>query len=72
MDKKIREYIEDNIEWSKGVQGGWCGGFTFKSGYRVSIVACPTMKMREAKSYIREKLPETVAEVAEERNLTIM
>lgn len=72
MDKKVREYIEDNIKWSKGVQGGWCGGFTFKSGYRVSIVACPTMKMREAKSFIREKLLERVAEAAEERNLIIM
>lgn len=72
MDKKVREYIEDNIKWSKSVQGGWCGGFTFKSGYRVSIVACPTMKMREAKSFIREKLLERVAEAAEERNLIIM
>jgi len=72
MDKKIREYIQDNINWSKSAQGGWSGGFTFKDGYKVTIVCPPDMKMRESKSYIKERLPEMVAEIAEERNLTIM
>lgn len=72
MDKKEIQYVQDNIEWSKGVQGGWCGTFVLKDKYSVSIVASPDMKMREAKSMIRERLPQSVAETAAERNITIL
>lgn len=72
MDKKEKEYIEDNISWSKGAQGGWCGAFILKDGYSFSVVANPSMKMREAKSLIREKIFSRVPEIALERNTTIM
>lgn len=71
-NKKTIQKITENIKWSKGTQGGWCGSFVLKDGYSVSIVAEQNMKMREAKSLIKEKLPLRVIEVAAQENRIIM
>lgn len=68
MDKKLLDKIVKNIEWSHSTQGGWEGSLTLKDGYRISWVMPKEIKMREAKSYIKEHLPERAVEVAKERN----
>lgn len=70
-ENKVVEKIIDNIEWGRGPQNSWRGTYTLSDGYTVSCVADPFMKMREAKSWIKEELPRLVLEVAAERNITI-
>jgi len=67
MDKKTADKLVKSIEWSKSAQGGWTGTIYLKDGYCLSIVAHCSMKMREAKSMIKDKILERAPELAAER-----
>lgn len=71
MDKKLITKIVDNIQWKKNSQDCWEGSFTLKDGYQISVAAAMDMKMREAKSLVKELLPIKVVEAAEERGVAI-
>ena len=71
MDKKLNDKIVKEIEWSHSTQGGWEGAFILKDGYRISWVMPKEIKMREAKSFIKEHLPQRVVEVASERHTEV-
>lgn len=66
LDKKIADKVVKSIEWSKAVQGGWQGSITFKNGKGLSVVAHWTMKMREAKSLVKDMILKRVEELIEE------
>jgi len=72
MDKKLTDKLVKNIEWGHATQGGWEGSLTLKDGYRISMVMPKEVKMREAKSYIKEHLLEEAELVATERNTALI
>ena len=72
MDKKIVDKLVKNIEWGHSTQGGWEGSITLKDGYRISMVMPASVKMREAKSYIKDHLLEEVELVASERKVDLI
>jgi hypothetical protein len=72
MDKKLTDKLVKNIEWGHAVQGGWEGSITLKDGYRITLVMAPSVKMREAKAYIKEHLLEEAELVATERNTALI
>lgn len=71
MDRKVITKIIDGIKWKKNSQNCWEGSFVLSDGFQLSVAAAIDMKMREAKSVIKDLLVEHVIAAAEERGVAI-